>query len=298
MLPFRKILFPLDFSGPCRNIVPRVREKLDRFGAELILVSAIDPLPLAAGPLEAPLFFPPANQTEIYQRQLDQLRQFAVDYFPGLKPTVLVGVGDANQVINDTLRHQGADLVMLPTHGHGVVRRLLLGSVTAKVLHDVDCAVWTVVPRPVPHEKTEEKAEDAPPEARFPYRRILCALSLDQPDSAAVLRAAGSLAHSYDAELSIIHAVDLPQAGLEYSYREAILTAADHKLRQLRNDTGVHADYELLVGDPVEQTRLTALRHHADLILTGRGQAREGTARLWSHLYALIREAPCPVLSI
>lgn len=292
MLPFRKILFPVDFSGPCRKIVPRVREKLDRFGAELILVTAIDPLPLAAGPLEAPLFFPPANQTEIYQRQLDELHRFALDQFPGLKPTVLVGVGDANQVINDSLRHQGADLVMLPTHGHGVVRRLLLGSVTAKVLHDVDCAVWTIVP--VPH----EKAENAPPEARFPYRRILCALSLDQPDSAATLRAAGSLAHSYDAELSIIHAVDLPQAGLEYSYREAILEAADQKFRQLCNDNSVHADTELLVGDPVEQTRLTALRHHADLIITGRGQAREGAARLWSHLYALIREAPCPVLSI
>ena len=32
---------------------------------------------------------------------------------------------------------------MMPTHGCGPLRRFLLGSVTAKVLHDVSTAVWT-----------------------------------------------------------------------------------------------------------------------------------------------------------
>jgi len=34
---------------------------------------------------------------------------------------------------------------MMPTHGLGGFRRFLLGSVTAKVLHDADCPVWTGV---------------------------------------------------------------------------------------------------------------------------------------------------------
>jgi hypothetical protein len=37
----------------------------------------------------------------------------------------------------------GADLIMMPTYGMGSFRRHLIGSVTAKVLHDVACPVWT-----------------------------------------------------------------------------------------------------------------------------------------------------------
>ncbi len=33
----------------------------------------------------------------------------------------------------------------MPTHGYGPFRRFILGSVTAKVLHDADCPVWTGV---------------------------------------------------------------------------------------------------------------------------------------------------------
>ncbi len=285
MLPFRKILFPVDFSEACRKIVPRVRETLSRFQADLLLVHSVDPLPLAVGPLEAPLFIPPAGDSEFFQRHQERLRQFAALHFPGEKPTFVTETGDAITVIENALRHHGADLVMMPTHGHGAIRRLLLGSVTAKVLHDVDCAVWTTVP-------------GKEPEASGPYRHIVCALSLDQEDSEAVLRAAGSIARSYETGLSILHSVDLPESGLEFAYREAILAAADHKLRQLRERTGVKAPYELVVGSPVEQVRLAVLAHEAGLLVTGRGQAREAGSRVWSQLYSIIRESPCAVLSI
>ena len=33
----------------------------------------------------------------------------------------------------------------MPTHGFGPLRRFLLGSVAAKVLHDAQCPVWTSV---------------------------------------------------------------------------------------------------------------------------------------------------------
>ena len=33
----------------------------------------------------------------------------------------------------------------MPTHGYGPFRRFILGSNTAKVLHDADCPVWTGV---------------------------------------------------------------------------------------------------------------------------------------------------------
>jgi hypothetical protein len=35
-----------------------------------------------------------------------------------------------------------------------------------------------------------------------------------------------------------------------------------------------------------------------DLIVTGRGHSQDGIGRAWSQLFPIIREAPCPVLSI
>ncbi len=54
-------------------------------------------------------------------------------------------LGDPAQVITAFAHTQGVDLIMMPTHGYGPFRRLLLGSVTAKVLHDAECPVWTAV---------------------------------------------------------------------------------------------------------------------------------------------------------
>ena len=53
--------------------------------------------------------------------------------------------GDASEVITKYAAEHGTDLIMMPTHGYGVFRGLLLGSVTAKVLHDAVCPVWTAV---------------------------------------------------------------------------------------------------------------------------------------------------------
>jgi hypothetical protein len=47
--------------------------------------------------------------------------------------------------IHRVIQYQGADLVMLPTHELGPLRRFLLGSVAAKVLHDESAVVWTGV---------------------------------------------------------------------------------------------------------------------------------------------------------
>ncbi len=52
-------------------------------------------------------------------------------------------VGDPASLIIDYTNDNGIDLICLPTHGYGTFRRALLGSVTAKVLHDAGIPVWT-----------------------------------------------------------------------------------------------------------------------------------------------------------
>jgi len=40
------------------------------------------------------------------------------------------------------------------------------------------------------------------------------------------------------------------------------------------------------------------VRRKADLLVVGRGHDQGAIGRIWSRLYAIVRDSPCPVLSI
>jgi nucleotide-binding universal stress UspA family protein len=52
------------------------------------------------------------------------------------------------------------------------------------------------------------------------------------------------------------------------------------------------------MGDVAEAVRTEAQRHKADLVIIGRGMLDQSLGRLRTHSYAIIRQAPCPVLSV
>lgn len=289
MIPFRKILFPVDFSNRCRAIALSVGHTVEKYDAELMLLHATDPVPVLIGSVETGAAMPMPDFSEVRRHQKERLAEFATQLFPELEPTLLVQEGEAGRVVCDVVRHNGADLVMLPTHGHGALRRFLLGSVTAKVLHDVDCAVWTDTEHP------EYKPA-------LPYRRILCTLNLDTDEADAVIRAAACIAQEYKAELLLVHAVETPPAAWEVDYapyRQKVIESANIKMQSLRREAGLEGTtYEIADGRTPDVIHRIVAERQVDLVVTGRGHAQDGLGRIWSNLYSIIREAPCPVLSI
>ena len=286
MLPFRRILFPVDYSEPCRAVVPFIKEMSHRFSAELTLVHAYGPEALAASDL--PLADPDLP-AEAHDLEEHRLREFAAATFPGQHVEAVTQTGEPGTVIHSLVQHQGTDLVMLATHGRGPIRRFLLGSVATKVLHDVSAAVWT---------GTGSALADHIP--AIPYRSILCALS-ESPESEAVLKAAAALAGAYGAQLELVHVTPPPPISAEMDlgpYLDAMTDAANFQLRELKAKLGLDAPHTVLTGVISTTIRKEALRRKADLVVTGRGHAQDTFSRLWSHLYPLVREAPCPVLSI
>jgi len=285
MYPFRKILFPVDYSDQCDTVVPYVKDMLDRYSADLTLVHAYEPEAVAD---ELGMVISELDR-EARTRQDRRLRQFALETFPGKHLDAFAELGESGAVIDRIVQHQGTDLVMLPTHGRGVIRRFLLGSVAAKVLHDVSAAVWTGTGSALQDHKLD-----------LPYKSVLCAV--DNSDEAEiVLRAAAAFACTYRAELFIVHVVPTPPGTLEvdYSaYRMDILDAADFRLHELKEQLGVHAPHSILDTAIASGVREEAVRRKADIIITGRGYAQTRFERFWSTLYPIIRESPCPVLSI
>jgi nucleotide-binding universal stress UspA family protein len=212
----------------------------------------------------------------------ERLREFAGVNFPGVDVDTFVEVGEAGAVIHNLVQHQGADLVMLPTHGRGPLRRFLLGSVTAKVLHDLTVPVWTGHP------------------LRIPYTSILAAI--DTSDEAeAVIRAASAIAASYQARLSLTYTLEMPPIGIETAYGnyfDDFFKAVDSRIVELKRRAGVGAPHTILQGVVADAIHDHAVDTAADLIVTGRGVVYGALSRMWSHLYPIIRHAPCPVLSV
>ena len=91
-----------------------------------------------------------------------------------------------------------ADLVVMGTHGRSGFERLVLGSVTERVLRKSACPVLTV-PKGIPDVAT-------PPVL---FNRIVCAVDFSDCSMHA-LNYAMSLAQEADAHLTVVHVIELP----------------------------------------------------------------------------------------
>ena len=284
MLPFRRILFPVDHSEPCKLMVPSVISMAKHFQSEITLLHAC-PWPLAFYGEQMPAGYIVPEVMEAAEKE--RLAKFAVEMFPGEAVRQVVVVDDAVMAIRSEVERNGTDLIMRPTRGHGVLRRLLLGSVTAKVLHDLSCPVWTGV-------------HNALSLGSGPYRSIVCAVSLGE-ETSAIAQAAAALAKSFGAKLSLLHVVESqpPAAEIDYGpYLTQSMDNAQARLEDLKREFLIDASIAVMEGPITGCLNDEVARRSADLIVVGRGHDQDAVGRLWSRLYDIVRESPCPVLSI
>jgi nucleotide-binding universal stress UspA family protein len=190
--------------------------------------------------------------------------------------------GDPAGKIVEFAQQERADIIAMPTHGYGPFRRFILGSNTAKVLHDADCPVWTGV-----------HLEEAPAAVSVPFRGILCAVDLG-PQSSKTLGWAAWLREEFGARLTVIHATaaDLDQSAAH------VREAAEEELLGLQRAAGAEADLLLEAGEPARVICSAAARVQADVLVIGRGSAAGVFGRLRTNAYAIIRQSPCPVVSV
>ena len=264
------ILLPVDFSERSAPAARYAKALAAQFDSPLILLHVLTPLQLELGGGEISGYM----LTDLYrnrvQHAVQELEAFLRDEISGPSVERLVVEGDPARMIVETA-HERAGMLLMPTHGYGPFRRFILGSVTAKVLHDADCPVWTGV-----------HLEDAPA-ASLPLRRIVCAVDLG-PQSSKTLCWAASLATQFGAHLTLLH-VTLGAS-----------EAARDELERLRSYVHCEADIRVDTGDP--PATICAAAAGADLLAIGRGSAGGVFGRLRANAYSIIRQSPCPVVSI
>lgn len=285
---FDRILFPVDFSERSRAAAPFVLSMAQRYKSQVVLLHALQPPP----PLYAGMntVYPEVYDFEGLSADLRaELAKFAETELPKVDATCVVQLGEPAAVIAEYAETEYIQLIMLPTHGYGAFRRALLGSVTAKVLHDAKVPVWTAAHAPEP----SHRAHPQP-------RRVICAVDL-KSRSRAVLEFAADIAGETGATLELVHMP--PEGQTEPLPPEAKLhellneVTAGRKIKIPENEGG--ADVEVLVngGSVADKLRSLAIQRRADLIVIGRGCTHQGLGRLQATSYAIVREAPCPVLT-
>jgi nucleotide-binding universal stress UspA family protein len=290
MAIIRKILFPIDFSDSCLGAARFVEDIAGRFQAEVTFLHAVNQ---AAYMIATPDFGGLA-MVESYQAGLDAARVRLNDYlaedFKHFDVKRLVVEGDPALKIIEFAHQNGTDLIMMPTHGLGPFRRFLLGSITAKVLHDAECPVWSGA-----------HLENAPPLEKISFHKVLCAVDLG-PQSERTLQWAASFAQEHAAELIVLHVVPgsevRPAKYLDRDLVDELAHQATTELTALLSRLGIPARIVIESGEPAKHAKSVAEREKADLLVIARGAVTEGLGRLRTHSYSIIRSAPCPVVSI
>lgn len=288
-MPFTNILFPVDFSERSRAIAPHVRAVAARFQAPLTLLHLVEVPASSYGTPEAPVIFDyPLD--EIKADAEDRLKNFAAAEFPGHQVDVVVDEGDPGSCIAELARIWGHDLIMLPTRGQGKFRAALLGSVAAKVLHDATCAVWTAA-----HcDEIGERHTD--------WKNIVCAIDT-VPEGSRLIRFAAELAAGAgESKVRLVHTVPAAETGSERYFDLEFAAFLEQQAREIvagmQKEAGTNFDVCVKAGNIPAAVRQEALSHRADLVLIGRGALPHFAGRLRSHAYSIVRDMPCPVLSI
>ncbi len=287
-----RILVPVEFSPRCRGAVQYAEALSSHFHCEIVLLHVVMPPLASLSPFEAMAYTSAADLTrEIVEQRTADLEAFPCSSPPDATVRRVVLEGDPTQTIVEFASNEKCDLIVMPTHGYGPFRRFLLGSVTAKVLHDAICPVWTG-----PH------MERAPDYSTLHFHHIVCAINLGLHSREVLCWAAG-FAREFGAQLSVVHAIPSSATRLggfyfDPDWRTQLTKTAMERITFLRQEMAIEASVAIEAGEPPVVVASAAEAMNADLLVIGRGSTPRAHGHLPTNAYAIVREAACPVVTI
>jgi nucleotide-binding universal stress UspA family protein len=296
MIRMRRILCPTDFSDCARRALEHAAALAGWYEARLtvLYVSSLTPSVVGFPPMVSPITLEPLSR----ERLLEQLRAFAGPALAaGVQCDFAIREGPAAREIAEEARACAADLVVIGTHGRGGFERLVLGSVTEKVLRKAPCPVLTVSP------PAEGVVPRRPPE----LRHIVCPLDFSTPAKEALAHAL-SLAERAKARLTLLYVLEWPAKEPHHppfdvpEYRRYLEEDARRELREAvpaaaRDWCDVRE--RVAVGKPAREILQVAAAEGADLIVMGvHGHNVLDRLFFGSTAHHVVRAAACPVLTV
>ena len=287
-----RLLVPVEFSPRCQGAVQYAEALSCHFHCEIVLLHVVIP-PLASFSSFEAMAYTSAGDLarEIAEQRTMELQKFPCSVPADCCVRRLVLEGDPTETIVDFAAREKCNLIVMPTRGYGPFRRFLLGSVTAKVLHDAICPVWTG-----PH------MEAAPDFSSMHFHNVACAIDLGL-HSREVMCWAGGFAAEFGAHLTLIHAIPASATRLggfyfDPDWRTQLTRSAMERISFLREDMGIEASVAIEAGETPAVVGAAAETLKADLLVIGRGSTPRAHGHLPTNAYAIVRESKCPVVTV
>jgi nucleotide-binding universal stress UspA family protein len=287
-----KILVPVDFSPPSTVAVNHAVLLARRFRAKLSLLHVIEP--------GTALMYTFPTESEAAERKRCERaeRMLAAMLSPedqdDLDLETSVAVGDISSMIELAMHEKHADVVVMGTHGRGLVGRWLIGSVTQSLLRKINVPILTVCHATGP----------------LSFKRILFATDFSE-GSAEGLDFIMDLAATLNAEVIVAHVIDkrpmvtyeTPEVAAVFdAEQQRFLEEAQTAFKQLEVEAStrkVRVETVLGEGIPADAIARIADENTVDfIVLAVSRKSRMDRILLGSTAEKVIRDANVPVLSV
>lgn len=135
---FKKVLIATDGSKYSEAAEKKAIDFAKSYGGELIAISVVDV------PSE---FY--AESPKTVEELVNKAKGYVEDVkrdaeSSGVKAQMIVKEGEAYRIITETAKEAGAGIIVMGSHGRTGLKRLLMGSVTEKVIGHTPCPVLVV----------------------------------------------------------------------------------------------------------------------------------------------------------
>ena len=282
-----------DLSESSNKALPLAAKMAARHGARLIVAHIID-LP-AVAPYGETMVDPQDLRNRVEHSAKAQVMDILA-HCEAVEWEMRIAIGYPAKEILQIVTDSRADLMVAATHTRSGLERLLLGSVSRKLMHTLSVP-FLIVPGDMPTEQLERNIDSV---------LIACDFS---PDSAGAVRWGIDFTQAFGAHLTLATVIEPSQLdqilkldpqkerGLAANLQDEL----QRKLREIMPEPHRSHPFEsvVLAGSPHEELNKYAILNHIDLIVMGvHGRGLIENLLIGSTTDRLIRLGQFPVLAV
>jgi nucleotide-binding universal stress UspA family protein len=294
MLEIKLILCPIDFSEFSIRAYHHALSLAEHYRAKLVAQHVVE---LSRYPY-ADYVASTGDYAEfcraLREAGKERLQEFVMKHTLGeIRPDLVVHEGVAPDSILSFAQVRKTDLIVMGTHGRRGYDRVVLGSVTNRVMRRAPCPVLAIC-----QARHDSSAAGEGPGHVHHLSRILFCTDFSE-NSERALDYAISATAEYDADLTLLHVLeDVPSP----TKTEEVIAKSTEHLNKLIPQEGrktLKIKRAVRIGKPYQQIIQLALEAQMDMVVMGvRGRGALDLAVFGSTTYRVLQLGPCPVLAV